>query len=153
MDVQDMTDTEIYKLGLEILLEKLGPMGRVRFLGQCEPANGNYTADRHKWLDNLDMEAIMQEVQELRKRKQEEAANNNPENNIHDMTDREVYRVGLSVISSKLGPSGLMQFLRLCKSTMSLYSTDDYNWGDKLDKKTVLAENQKEADTVKKRNK
>ena len=148
-----MTDTEVYELGLEILLEKLGPIGRGRFLEQCESVEGDYTTERHKWLDNLDMETIMQEVQELRKQK--EAENLEPTKSVHDMTDREVYRVGLSAISGKLGPSGLMQFLRLCKSSMSFYSTDDYNWADKLDKKTVLAENQKEAetDTIKKRNK
>lgn len=153
MNLQDMTDSEVYELGLEILLEKLGPTGRGRFLGQCEPAKGDYTAERHQWLDNLDMETILWEVQELRKQK--EVENLEPTKSVHDMTDREVYRVGLSAISGKLGPSGLMQFLRLCKSSMSLYSTDDYNWADKLDKKTVLAENQKEAeaDTVKKRNK
>ena len=38
MNIRDMTDTEIYEMGLEILLDKLGCAGTIRFLEQCEPA-------------------------------------------------------------------------------------------------------------------
>lgn len=37
--------------------------GTMRFLEQCEPDTGDYTAERHKWLDSLDMETIMQGIQ------------------------------------------------------------------------------------------
>ena len=50
MNIRDMTDAEVYELGLEILLNKLGYAGAVRFLEQCRPASGDYTAERHKWL-------------------------------------------------------------------------------------------------------
>lgn len=110
-----MTDTEIYEMGLDILLNKLGRAGTIRFLGQCEPPTGDYTAERHKWLDGLDVETIMQGIQELREKKQQASGNEFPKD-IGEMTDIEVYRFGLSVISGKLGPSGQMRFLRLCKS-------------------------------------
>lgn len=68
MNIRDMTDTEVYEMGLEILLDTLGRAGTIRFLDQCEPATGNYTEDRHKWLDGLDMETIVQGIQELREK-------------------------------------------------------------------------------------
>ncbi len=125
MNVENMTEFEVYELGLKILLDRLGASGRVRFLGQCQPSMEDYTAKRHKWLDNLDMNTIMQEIQELRTQKRKETINPEPKKNIHDLTDHEVYRVGLNAISQKIGPSGLMQFLRLCKSTISLYAIDN----------------------------
>lgn len=115
MNIRNMTDTEIYELGLEILLDKLGHAGTIRFLEQCEPATGNYTEERHQWLDGLDMETIMQGIQELREKKQKGSENKSPKD-LSEMTDIEVYRFGLSVISGKLGPSGQLRFLRQCKS-------------------------------------
>ena len=114
MNIRDMTDTEVYELGLEILLDKLGRAGTIRFLGQCEPPTGDYTAERHKWLDGLDMETIMQGIQDLREKKQEGPKNKSPKD-LSAMTDIEVYRFGLSVISGKLGLSGQLRFLRQCK--------------------------------------
>ena len=114
MNIRDMTDTEVYELGLGILLDKLGRAGTIRFLGQCEPPTGDYTAERHKWLDGLDMETIMQGIQDLRKKKQEGSENKSPKD-ISEMADIEVYRFGLGVISGKLGPSGQLRFLRQCK--------------------------------------
>ena len=114
MNIRDMTDTEVYEMGLEILLDKLGRAGTIRFLEQCEPPTGDYTAERHKWLDRLDMETIMQGIQELRQKKQEDSENRVPKN-LSEMTDIEIYRFGLSAISGKLGPSGQLRFLRQCK--------------------------------------
>ena len=44
MNVQDMTDAEVYRQGLEVLLDTLGDAGTIRFLEQCEPSSGDYTA-------------------------------------------------------------------------------------------------------------
>ena len=114
MDIRDMQDREVYERGFEVLLDKLGPTGTIRFLKQCKPATGDYTAERHKWLDKLDMETILQEIQELRQKKQENPQSEPPKA-LNQMTDLEVYRLGLSAISEKLGPSGQMRFLRQCK--------------------------------------
>ena len=40
MNIRDMTDAEVYELGLEILLNKLGQAGTIRFLEQCESPHG-----------------------------------------------------------------------------------------------------------------
>lgn len=49
---------EIRKAGLEALLERLGPEGTLRFLQQYNPGQGDYTAERHEWLDPLTLEEI-----------------------------------------------------------------------------------------------
>ena len=117
MNGQDVTDAEVYELGLEVLLDKLGPAGTIRFLRQCEPTTGDYTVERHEWLNNLDMETVMQAIQELRQKKQK-SPKNEPPKAIGDMTDLEVYRFGLSTISGKMGASGQMRFLRLRKPVL-----------------------------------
>lgn len=113
MNIREMSDKQVYELGLEVLLDKLGHAGTIRFLEQCEPATGDYTAERHKWLDGLDMETILQGIQELRQKKQKMPKKELPKD-LSEMTDIEVYRFGLSAISGKLGPSGQMRFLRQC---------------------------------------
>ena len=114
MNVRDMTDAEVYELGLEILLDTLGSAGRIRFLEQCEPTSGDYTTERHKWLDGLDMETIRHGIQELRQ-KQQTVPKDKSLKDVSEMTDIEIYRFGLRAISRKLGPSGQMRFLRQCK--------------------------------------
>lgn len=147
MNIRDMTDAEVYELGLEILLNKLGYAGAVRFLEQCRPASGDYTAERHKWLDKLDMETIIQGIQELRQ-KQQKAPEGKSLKDVSEMTDIELYRFGLGAISGKLGPSGQVRFLRQCRPGTGDYtSTLDKH----LSKLTLLAEIQQgcEDDPVK----
>ena len=115
MNIRDMTDAEVYELGLEILLDELGHAGTIRFLGQCKSPTGDYTAERHKWLDGLDMATIVRGIQELQQKKQE-SSENEFSKDLSEMADIEVYRFGLSIISGKLGPSGQLRFLRQCKS-------------------------------------
>lgn len=65
MNLQDMTDAEVYEIGLEILLDELGPAGRLRFLGKCKPCTGDYTIERHEWLDDIqDIKTIVKRIQE-----------------------------------------------------------------------------------------
>lgn len=59
LDTQTMTSEEIQQAGLEALLERLGPVGMLRFLQQFEPGRGDYSQERHALLDNLDLETIL----------------------------------------------------------------------------------------------
>jgi hypothetical protein len=59
LDTQKMTSEEIQEAGLEALLERLGPVGMLRFLQQFETGQGNYTQERPAWLDHLDLETIL----------------------------------------------------------------------------------------------
>ena len=45
------------------LLRELGPVNLVRFLQQFEAGYGNYTQERHDWLDQYTVEEIAQEIQ------------------------------------------------------------------------------------------
>ena len=132
MNMRDITDAEVYELGLEVLLDKLGHAGTIRFLQQCEPTTGDYTVERYKWLDGLDIETIMQGIQKLRQEKQESPKNEQPKA-IDEMTDLEVYRFGLSAISGKMGVSGQMRFLRLCKPAPSDCTSTPRKKRDKFD--------------------
>ena len=132
MNVRDITDAEVYELGHEVQLDKLGHAGTIRFLQQCEPTTGDYTVERHKWLDGLDMETIMQGIQKLRQEKQESPKDEQPKA-ISEMTDLELYRFGLSAISGEMGVSGQMRFLRLCKPVRSNCTLTPRKERDKLD--------------------
>jgi len=52
----------IRRLGIDALTEKLGPIGMVEFMRQFDSGYGDYTKERHAWLDNLTMEDIINEI-------------------------------------------------------------------------------------------
>ena len=58
---------EIESEGCKALLTALGPAGLVRFLQQMEPRRDDYTRDRHKWLGDLTIDEIYEEILEMRK--------------------------------------------------------------------------------------
>ncbi|GAA6617106.1 hypothetical protein [Scytonema sp. NUACC26] len=45
--------TEIRQKGYKALINELGVAGTLRFLQQIEAGYGNYTKERHRWLDEL----------------------------------------------------------------------------------------------------
>lgn len=49
----------IRRMGIEALTEKLGSVGMVEFIRQFDSGYGDYTKERHQWLDNMDIEAIV----------------------------------------------------------------------------------------------
>jgi hypothetical protein len=57
-----MDKNAIRKLGLEALNEKLGPVGMVEFIQQFDSGYGDYTKERHNWLDKLTIEEICNEI-------------------------------------------------------------------------------------------
>jgi hypothetical protein len=58
---------EIRQVGLEALLERLGPVGMVRFLQQYETGYGNYTAERDTWLTEInDLDKLVAKIQQTR---------------------------------------------------------------------------------------
>jgi hypothetical protein len=50
---------QIWQTGLEALLERLGPVGMIRFLQQFETGQGDYTAERESWLTETDLDALV----------------------------------------------------------------------------------------------
>jgi hypothetical protein len=58
-----MTPMQINQAGLAVLARELGPVGLIRFLQQYELGSGDYTTDRHQWLDHLTLEEVIHLVQ------------------------------------------------------------------------------------------
>ena len=119
MNIFKMTEQEIYEAGIEILKEKLGP-AIDRFLPQCKPGKGNWSVDRHKWINREpDIQSLAKRIQQSREKAAEEerlrrqrAAASHAE--ILKMTDFEIYEIGLGVLGEKLGPAGMNRFHRYC---------------------------------------
>jgi hypothetical protein len=62
MNAQTMTLMQIRNAGLEALMRELGPVGTIRFLQQYEIGKGDYSQERHAWLDELDIQTIAEQV-------------------------------------------------------------------------------------------
>lgn len=56
----------IRRMGIEALTEKLGPVGMVEFIRQFDSGYGDYTKERHEWLDDMDIETIVKEAEAKR---------------------------------------------------------------------------------------
>lgn len=63
MDVSEMTPVEIQRAGLAVLARELGPVGFIRFVQQYELGYGDYTVERHQWLDDLTIDEVLSLVQ------------------------------------------------------------------------------------------
>jgi hypothetical protein len=61
-----MTLEEIRVAGLRALSRDLGAVGLVRFLQQFEMGSGDYTAERHQWLDGNTVQDVVQQIKERR---------------------------------------------------------------------------------------
>ena len=58
-----MTDEDFERHALSVLQRELGLDGLARFLRVYRAGTGNYTRDRHRWLDGVTVEEIMAEVE------------------------------------------------------------------------------------------
>ncbi len=66
MNAQTMSPEQIREAGLAALRRELGVVGMVRFLQQFEMGHGDYTEERHAWLDQLDLDTIITEIEKQR---------------------------------------------------------------------------------------
>ena len=71
MNAQTMSLEQIRIAGMEALARELGIVGMVRFLQQFETGHGDYSKDRHQWLDDQDLDTIVKRIQERRKSSKE----------------------------------------------------------------------------------
>ncbi|HTT61983.1 MAG TPA: hypothetical protein VMG35_09090 [Bryobacteraceae bacterium] len=62
--VSNMTDEEFERHALAILGRELGVDGVARFLRLYRAGSGDYTRDRHLWLEKATVQDIMAEVEE-----------------------------------------------------------------------------------------
>ena len=64
MNVQMMTPQQIRAAGLAALSRELGLVGMIRFMQQFEMGKGDYSKDRHQWLDQYGVDDIAKMVRE-----------------------------------------------------------------------------------------
>lgn len=69
MVTERMTTEQIRRVGLEALRKELGVVGMVRFLQMFETGQGDYTAERHEWLDKMTLDEIHTRIQARRQEK------------------------------------------------------------------------------------
>lgn len=130
MNILEMTDDEIYELGMKALISKLGAAKTQWFIQKCQPGPGDYSVDRHQLLANLpDIDTIAKRIQERRTaRANEERARARrfaaSQSEIQKMTDIEIYEIGSRVLTKTLGVAGAMNFLRQCQELNGGYPLD-----------------------------
>ncbi len=66
--MKEMTAEQIRHHGLEALKRELGVVGMVRFMQQFTNGKGDYSVERHQWLDQLTPEEIMDQIHALQQR-------------------------------------------------------------------------------------
>lgn len=64
MNAQMMTPQQIRVAGMAALSRELGLVGMIRFMQQFELGQGDYSKDRHEWLDKYTVDDIAKMVRE-----------------------------------------------------------------------------------------
>lgn len=59
-----MTPIELYRKGFKALVDALGYADAIRFIRQFDSGSGDYTTERHQWLDSLTMDEILVDLEQ-----------------------------------------------------------------------------------------
>ncbi|MBA4150778.1 MAG: hypothetical protein H0X66_21915 [Verrucomicrobia bacterium] len=59
---------ELRAAGYKALTDALGPLGMARFLQQFEQGHGDYTHERHTWLQEESVETVANRIRARKKR-------------------------------------------------------------------------------------
>jgi len=57
-----MTPVELTRKGFKALVDNLGYVDAVRFLRLFDNGSGDYTVERHQWLDQMSMDDILSDI-------------------------------------------------------------------------------------------
>ena len=153
MNLLKMTNIELFELGIETLLAKLGPTGVSRFLKQCEPGRGDYAIERHAWLDKIDRETGIKEIKKIQNAHKAGQSDRKfaslakkvlagegkllPKK-VQKLTDMELYELAVEILTEKLTPGGVIGFFLQCNPVTGDCAVNRYTWLDKLEKGIVL---------------
>ena len=112
------TENQLYETGLKELMMQMGTAYTKRFLQQCKPNDYDYTAKRHKGLDDdPDIPTMVKRIQQ-RKTQQETEARVTAQRieawrkGLLELTDIEICELGAKVLTDELGVLGSIGFLR-----------------------------------------
>jgi hypothetical protein len=61
--LEKMTDEQFERHALDILHRELGVYGLARFLRVYRAGTGDYTRDRHQWLEGITVQELAQEFE------------------------------------------------------------------------------------------
>jgi hypothetical protein len=64
VNANTMTPQQIREAGMAALARELGVVGMIRFMQQFELGKGDYSKDRHQWLDHYSVDDITHIVSE-----------------------------------------------------------------------------------------
>ena len=139
MNVLKMTDNEVYRLGIEALAGNLGIAGVSRFLKQIQPCTGDYSIERHEWLDNLpDIDTLVEQIRQANKEAAAEqnrisklktyiSKNGKPQPmRVQEISDEDLYKLGLEALVDKLSIAGMPRFIRLCAPGTGPYAINKH---------------------------
>jgi hypothetical protein len=60
------TQQEIIRQGYQALVDTLGVVDAIRFIRHFSPGQGDYTQERHEWLDQTPLEDILASMKQSR---------------------------------------------------------------------------------------
>jgi hypothetical protein len=60
------TQQELVRKGYQALIDTLGVVDTIRFIQHFSPGQGDYTKERHKWLDQISREDIFTSMKQRR---------------------------------------------------------------------------------------
>ncbi|MEJ5248177.1 MAG: hypothetical protein WHS90_10435 [Caldilinea sp.] len=66
MNTQVMSQEQIRIAGMEALRRELGLVGMIRFMQQFETGYGDYSRERHLWLDNESLDTVLERLRARR---------------------------------------------------------------------------------------
>ncbi|MEO1691660.1 MAG: hypothetical protein AAFR63_09070 [Cyanobacteria bacterium J06631_6] len=59
------TQNQIIEQGYQALVNSLGVVDAIRFVQHFNPGYGNYTAERHQWLDRKSIDDLLEDIEQL----------------------------------------------------------------------------------------
>jgi hypothetical protein len=69
-----MTPVELNRKGFRALVDALGYADAIRYIRQFDNGSGDYTKERHQWLDELTLDDIWADIQQ-----RQSLSNQNPD--------------------------------------------------------------------------
>ena len=69
MMIVDATDLyQIRQTGIKLLNRELGPVAMIRFLQQYQKSYGDYSKERHEWIDKMTVSGIVDRIKSRKDR-------------------------------------------------------------------------------------
>ena len=70
MATLNLTDEQVRARGLAALNRERGPAGVIRFLRQFELGHGDYSTERHDWLESASLDHLLEDLRNAGRERQ-----------------------------------------------------------------------------------